>query len=84
MRKVKNQEIQCERKKMLVTVRVVKHWHRLPSGAVESPSPEMFKTGQDTDLGNQLQAALFERGVGRDDPKRSLPTSAILRPQHAE
>jgi len=30
-------------RKMLFTVRVVRHWHRLPTGVVEAPSLETFK-----------------------------------------
>ncbi|KFV82264.1 hypothetical protein N308_15344, partial [Struthio camelus australis] len=34
--------------------RVTEHWNRLPRGAVESPSLEIFKTRLDVILGNML------------------------------
>ena len=36
------------------TVRVTKHWHRLPWEVVESPSLEIFKSHLDMVLGNWL------------------------------
>ncbi|KAK4815339.1 LOW QUALITY PROTEIN: hypothetical protein QYF61_000171, partial [Mycteria americana] len=38
------------------TVRVTKHWHRLPRVVVESPSLEIFRSHLDMVLGNQLWA----------------------------
>lgn len=43
--------LKCEK---LLTVRVTKHWHRLPREAVEFPSQEILKTQQDTGLNNLL------------------------------
>ncbi|KFO81399.1 hypothetical protein N303_01609, partial [Cuculus canorus] len=34
------------------TMRVVKHWHRLPREAVDAPSLEVFKTRLDGALGS--------------------------------
>ncbi|KFO73164.1 hypothetical protein N303_10425, partial [Cuculus canorus] len=34
------------------TMRVVKHWHRLPREAVDAPSLEVFKARLDGDLGS--------------------------------
>ncbi|KFR13580.1 hypothetical protein N306_02329, partial [Opisthocomus hoazin] len=39
-------------RKKFFTVKVVKHWHRLPREAVESPSLELFKARLDGALSN--------------------------------
>ena len=39
-------------RKEFFTVRVVTHWNRLPSEAVDAPSLEAFKTGLDGALSN--------------------------------
>jgi len=41
-------------RKHFFTVRVPKHWHRLPKEVVESPSSEIFRSHLDTVLGNWL------------------------------
>jgi len=41
-------------RKNIFTVRVTKHWNRLPREAVESPSMEIFKTHLDICLCNML------------------------------
>ncbi|KFQ29459.1 hypothetical protein N332_12051, partial [Mesitornis unicolor] len=38
--------------KKFFTVKVVRHWHRLPREVVDSPSPEAFKARLDRALGN--------------------------------
>ncbi|KFQ19531.1 hypothetical protein N332_11954, partial [Mesitornis unicolor] len=39
-------------RKKFFTVRVVRHWHRLPREAVDVPSLEVFKFRLDRALGN--------------------------------
>jgi len=39
-------------RKKLFTMRVVRHWHRLPSEAVDAPSLEVFKARLNGDLSN--------------------------------
>ncbi|KFR09838.1 hypothetical protein N306_03157, partial [Opisthocomus hoazin] len=36
------------------TMRVVKHWHRLPRGVVDAPSMETFKARLDVALSNLI------------------------------
>lgn len=45
------------------TVRVVKHWNRLPREVVKSPPVEIFKTQQDTTLNNLFYLTLLEQKV---------------------
>ena len=42
-------------RKKFFTVRVVRHWHRLPREVVEAPSLEVFKARLDGALGNLVQ-----------------------------
>ncbi|KFQ33862.1 hypothetical protein N332_12470, partial [Mesitornis unicolor] len=39
-------------RKKFFTVRVMRHWHRLPREAVDAPSLEVFKARLDRALGN--------------------------------
>jgi len=57
---------------------VTEHWNRLPREVVESPSLEIFKTRLDKVLCSLLWVTCFGRGVGLDDPQRSLPTPNSL------
>ncbi|KFQ30657.1 hypothetical protein N332_06772, partial [Mesitornis unicolor] len=41
-------------RKKFFTVRVVRHWHRLPREVVDAPSLEVFKARLDRALGNLL------------------------------
>ena len=53
-------------------------WPRLPRGAVESPSLEIFQPRLATVLCSLLWVTLLQQGVGLGDPQRSLPTPTIL------
>ena len=41
-------------RKKFFTVRVVRHWNRLPSEVVDAPSLEVFKARLDGALGNLI------------------------------
>jgi len=56
--------------KKFFTVRVVKHWHRLPREVGEFPSLETFKARLDRALSNLVwlkMSLLTAQGVGLDD-----------------
>jgi len=50
--KLKEGRFRLDVKKKFFTVRVVKHWHRLPREKVDAPSLETFKAGFDGALSN--------------------------------
>ena len=52
--KLKHRRFPLTIRKHFFTVRVTKHWHRLPRGVVEYPSLEIFKRHLDMVLGNGL------------------------------
>jgi len=45
--KLKHRKFRLNMRKNFFTLRVMEHWNRLPREAVESPSPEIFKTRLD-------------------------------------
>ncbi|KFQ87821.1 hypothetical protein N337_01400, partial [Phoenicopterus ruber ruber] len=52
--KLKEGRYRLEIRKKFFTMRVVKHWNRLPREAVEAPSLEAFKVRLDGALGNLI------------------------------
>ena len=56
-------------RKNFFPLRVMEPWPRLPRGAVESPSLEIFKPCLDAVLCSLLWVTLLWQGVGLGDPK---------------
>ncbi|KFO53716.1 hypothetical protein N302_12888, partial [Corvus brachyrhynchos] len=50
--KLKESKFRLDIRKNFFTVRVVRHWHRLPREVVDAPSLEMFKARLDGALNN--------------------------------
>ncbi|KFQ28634.1 hypothetical protein N332_12162, partial [Mesitornis unicolor] len=50
--KLKEGRFRLDIRKKFLTVRVVRHWHRLPREVVDAPSLEEFKARLDRALGN--------------------------------
>ncbi|KFQ92159.1 hypothetical protein Y956_05737, partial [Nipponia nippon] len=50
--KLKEGRFGLDLRKKFLTVRVVRHWHRLPREAVDAPSLEVFKARLDGALSN--------------------------------
>jgi len=52
--KLKEAGFRLDRKKKFFTIRVVKHWSRLPGEVVDAPSLETFSVRLDRSLSNLL------------------------------
>jgi len=52
--KLKEEKFRLDVKKKFFTQRVVRHWHKLPRGAVDAPSQEAFKAWLDVALGSLI------------------------------
>ena len=52
--KLQERRFRLDIRKRSFTVRVVRHWHRLPSAVVDAPSLETFKVRLDQALGNLM------------------------------
>ncbi|KFQ25891.1 hypothetical protein N332_13551, partial [Mesitornis unicolor] len=52
--KLKEGRFRLDIRKKFFTVRVVRHWHRLPREAVDAPSLKVLKARLDKALGNLL------------------------------
>ncbi|KFP11567.1 hypothetical protein Z169_08567, partial [Egretta garzetta] len=52
--KLKQGRFGLDRRKKFFTVRVMKHWHRLPREVVEAPSLETFKARLDGALSSLI------------------------------
>lgn len=63
-RKLKHMKFLLNSNKHLFTVRVDKHWKRLPREFVESAFMEILKTKVDMVLGNLVWLTLLEQGGG--------------------
>jgi len=74
--KLKQRKFQLDTRKNFFPLRAMEPWPRLPRGAVESPSLEIFQTHLDG-LCSLLWVTLLGQGVGLGDPERSLPTPNI-------
>jgi len=58
--KLKEGRFRLDIRKKFFTMRVVKHWNRLPREAVAAPSLEVFKASLDGALSNLLMAGALE------------------------
>ena len=51
---LKEGRFRLDKRKKSFTVRVVRHWHRLPRDVADAPSLETFKARLDQALGNLM------------------------------
>ena len=76
--KLKPRKLQLNPRKNFFPLRVTEPWPRLPRGAGESPSLEIFEPRLDKVLYSLLWVTLLGQGAGLGDPQRALPTPAML------
>ena len=57
--KLKEGRFRLDNGKKFCTVRVVRHWHRLPRELMDAPSLEVFKA--------RLEVHAYSKGIGLDD-----------------
>lgn len=57
--KLKESRFRLGLRKMLFTMREVKHCHRLPRETVDAPDPEKFKVSSDRALSNLIELKQF-------------------------
>ena len=65
--KLKEGRFRLDMRKKFFTMRVVKHWNRLPREVVDDPSFETFKVRLDRALSNLIQLILLSAGRLRLD-----------------
>ena len=70
--KLKQRKFQLNMRKNFFPLRVTEPWPRLPRGAVESPSLEIFQPRLAAVLCSLLWVTLLRQGVGLGDPQRAL------------
>ncbi|KAK4812606.1 hypothetical protein QYF61_010669 [Mycteria americana] len=77
--KLREGRFRLDLRKKCFTLRVVRHWPRLPREVVDAPSLETFKVRLDGALSNliQLKMSLLLQGGWTDDLQRSLPPKAF-------
>ena len=63
--KLKEGRFRLDIRKNFFTVRMVKHWHRLPRELVDAPTLETFKVRLDGDLSNLMQLKMSLSIAGR-------------------
>ena len=78
--KLKEGRFRRNKRKTFFTMRMVKHWNKLPREVVDAPSLETFKVRLDGALSNliQLKMALLMAGAGLDDQPKPFCVPMIL------